>query len=229
MEVYSTDEIKIMQIFSMQEAKTHQQEAGYSIYAANANQGGEYLLEDGWYFSDRIIHTSLDLRKWNADFLINGGRKYHYIVTQKWDVEEIYGIASCFFQKDCRFALDREKADTDLKNKLLYRYISQLAEDDYQATCCLLGDKMIGFNLWNTEGQKGRVFLGAVLEEYQRTGVAVYLYGRTMYQMKENGVTELTNHLSTENLSSMNLHMRMAQGTVLRFLYAEDWYIKKWF
>ena len=81
--------------------------------------GGVKLLQSGWYFADRILYTAIDLTKWEMRMPAESRGKYRYTVSDDWDAEEIYHIASGFFQKDSRFAMDREKVDETLKNRIL--------------------------------------------------------------------------------------------------------------
>lgn len=221
-------EIPITCLTSIEEAMTHTQESGYTICMPDNVWGGVKLLQSGWYFADRILYTAISLTKWEMRMPTESRGKYHYAVTDDWDVEEIYHIASGFFQKECRFAMDREKADETLKNRLLAQYLRQRREDGYLATCCYAGCELVGFNLWRLLEGKGRIVLGAVQKNYQQTGLAVYLYGRTIRAMREGGADTLADRISTANMASLNLHTRLAQGGGIRFTKAEDWYVKSW-
>lgn len=223
------NEIEMNYVRSIEAARTHTQESGYTICMSDTEWGGAgELLRSGWYFADRIIYTAINLTKWEMRMPMESRGKYCYIVTDNWNAEEIYLTASEFFQKDCRFAVDRDKSDETLKNRLLAQYIYRRRREGYLATCCYAEYELAGFNLWRIREGKGRIVLGAVQKKYQHTGIAVYLYGRTLFAMKENGADTLADRISTANTASLNLHTRLAQGAGIRFTKAEDWYIKSW-
>lgn len=223
-----TKEIKITCLASVEEAITCTQESGYTICMSDTAWGGVKLLQDGWYFADRILYTAINLTGLEIHLPGESRGKYRYVVTDSWDQEQIYCIASGFFQKDCRFAIDRDKADETLKNRLLAQYLRRKAAEGCLATCCYAGHELAGFNLWSIQEQKGRVVLGAVQKKYQNTGLAVYLYNRTICAMQEKEADTLADRISAANTASLNLHTRLAQKSGIRFTKAEDWYVKSW-
>ena len=105
-----TKQIKITCLASVEEAITCTQESGYTICMSDTAWGGVKLLQDGWYFADRILYTAINLTGLEIHLPRESRGKYRYVVTDSWDQEQIYCIASGFFQKDCRFAIDRDKA-----------------------------------------------------------------------------------------------------------------------
>lgn len=163
----------------------------------------------GFCFADRSMYTALRISDFHWE-MPHGG-KFTFTLSENWQIEEVFQVASEHFDSDCRFALDLAKSDQNLKNELLCRYIGDLKQRGMTASLCWREKALTGFTLWSVESGVARIYLGAVAKRYQHTGISLYLYGYTVQCMKEWGAWALKDHIFTSNNASLNLHSMMGR------------------
>ena len=194
---------------------------------AEDKDSAQKLFHRGFRFADRSILMEIQLRYFKST--LTQGRKFDLSIKSNWEPEDIYVVACECFENDCRFALDWEQRDTELKNALLLRYINDRKNKGDVATCLYREGKLEGFNLWKIQENKGRIMLGAVSRSYKNTGIGFSMYSYTLCAMRETGINMFSEYIASSNLTSLNLHamlIRFAGGT-FRFGSCRDHYKKE--
>ena len=171
------------------------------------------LYQNGFVFAERSLNTEIPISSYVPQ--IKNGNKFDYTVSKNWNPDNLYNISKPFFNDDCRFAVDIEKENKELKNELLYSYLISLKRQSRMATLCICSDEIIGFNIWDKDEntKNGRVLLGSMSDRYKGTGIALYLYLYTVQYMKECGITALSDKIFSSNISSLNLHIILSSHT----------------
>ena len=184
------------------------------------------LHQEGFAFFDRSIFLEVPLKKFRLP--ISPGKKFRFSITGNWQPEEIYDIAKDAFENDFRFSLDPTRKNAELKNELLYGFITDLRQKSTMATCLYQEQCLKGFNLWNICAGKGRILLGAVSSRYRNSGIAMLLYAHTVEAMKESGAYTLRDFVATSNLVSLNLHAMLIRYAGGEFQFGSGWdYFRK--
>ena len=184
------------------------------------------LMQRGFFFTDRCVTLEIPLKNFRP--MLKPGKRFSLSVTDQWDEKEIFQVAQKSFERDPRFALDLWNEATDLKNELLYHFISSQKQQGLTATCLRREGQLEGFNLWQMKDGIGCIRLGAVSVQYQGTGIAMALYSHTLNSMKEQDNTLLQDFIAVSNTASLNLHAMLARcaGGEFHFGIGIDHYLK---
>ena len=165
---------------------------------SSANYGIK-MQQDGFFFADRTIKTSINLSKCplNLEKLIRLPiqETSHY-------KEDILRIACASFVSDRRFhvALDYNAKIAEL---VLKAWVMELDE----VLVCFFKEIPVGFlALKKTNADSLFVHLAAVEEKYRMTGAAMALYAKACMLASERGYKKLEGRISSQNLAVMNLY-----------------------
>ncbi|MBQ7973018.1 MAG: hypothetical protein IJ291_06160 [Lachnospiraceae bacterium] len=139
--------------------------------------------------------------------------------------EEVYEIARKAFKKDRRFFLTPD-CDEELGHIVLGDYIKQLEMVEKLVFGCFYQDEPVGvlvaIKISETEYE---TVLGAILPEWQSKGAGMSLYAFEFGELQRRGVRTLYSRISTDNVSSLNLHISLSKGRI-QFIQPLDVYIK---
>ena len=193
-------------------------------------------------FLNRAIGMKYALKKEN-DLQNHYGSGVEYIISDNWDVDELFSIAKNYFQKDSRFAFDHF-GDTPRKDELLKNYIEYLlyaqtpqthisyaikGSRQHKVTLMFKSNECVGFNIWsnNLESRETRIVLSAVHPKIKNSGAAYFLYKRTLAFMYEQGGKYLYEWIASNNIDSLNLHNKLFDGKFKYCGYIDSWMWKK--
>ena len=185
------------------------------------------LYEKGFMFAGRSVTLEVPLFRWKNTF--RTGERYAFICDGEWDTERVFHVAKNHFANDHRFNPDiRSEHNSELKNYLLKDYIERCRCNNCRGEFCTDSGKDVGFNLWSMQGEEARIVLGAVMPEYSHTGIALYLYAKTLENMLESGVRILREKISVSNMVSFNMHTMIFQkgGVGFKLVDFTDFYLR---
>lgn len=139
--------------------------------------------------------------------------------------EEVYEISRAAFRKDRRFFLSPD-CDEELGHIVLNDYIKQFETVEKIVLGCFYQDVLVGvlvtIQISETEYE---TVLGAILPEWQSKGAGMSLYAFEFGELQRRGVRTLYSRISTDNVSSLNLHISLSKGRI-QFMQPLDIYIK---
>ncbi|MBE5884347.1 MAG: GNAT family N-acetyltransferase [Lachnospiraceae bacterium] len=139
--------------------------------------------------------------------------------------EDVFEIACKAFKKDRRFFLTVDCKE-EQGHIVLRDYIKQYEAAEKIVLGCYYQELLVGVlmaaRISDTEYE---TVLGAILPEWQSKGAGMSLYAYEFHKLKEMGVKTLYSRISTDNVSSLNLHISLSKGKI-NFVQPLDIYIK---
>lgn len=196
----------------------------YSLcIVTNAQIVHAYEAENNdYYFVDRRIYMECNLSD-EGIHEMKARKGLTFDIREVWDIDEVYAIACMSFQEDRRFqyALAGDERE---KNVFLREYIKQCKEERCKIVRCCYKNMSIGFLIFKEGEANAEFVLGAMRSDYKNSGSAFFMYEHVVEYLKKKGVNKLYSNISSNNLPSMNLHMKLINGT-WKFKYYKDFYI----
>lgn len=181
------------------------------------------IEENNYIWVDRTVRARINLQYIEPDFskLIRMNvRELDYIT------KDVYEIARKAFKRDRRFYLSYEYR-AEVGFCVLKDYIFQYSGKESLILGCFYGDKLVGTLIAVKVGDYAyETVLGAVLPEWQARGAGISLYAFEFSALKEKGANILYSRISTDNISSLNLHLTLSKGNI-SFMQPLDVYVKK--
>lgn len=139
--------------------------------------------------------------------------------------KEVYEIACVAFKKDRRFFLTPD-CNEELGHIVLNDYIKQYETENKIVLGCFYQNVMVGVliaaEISETEYE---TVLGAIMPEWQSKGAGMSLYAFEFSELQKMGVRTLYSRISTDNVSSLNLHISLSKGRI-QFIQPMDVYIR---
>ncbi len=181
------------------------------------------LLENQYIWVDRTIKAKIDLQRIETNF-----PRLIRMSVQELDciTDEIYEIAKKAFRKDRRFFLSVEYKE-EIAHHVLKDYILQQSKKEYVVFGCHYEEKLIGVLIAiKLDTCTYETVLGAILPEWQTRGAGISLYAFEFNALKKRGAQTLYSRISTDNISSLNLHLSLSKGNI-SFMQPLDIFLKK--
>lgn len=180
------------------------------------------LLENQYILADRTIKAKIDLRHTENNF----SRLIRMKVRELDNIsDEVYEIAKKAFKKDRRFFLSVDYRE-EIGHRVLREYIFQQSKKNHVIFGCYYEEKLIGVLIAiKLDSYTYETVLGAILPEWQAKGAGISLYAFEFQALKERGVQTLYSRISTDNTSSLNLHISLSKGNI-SFLQPLDIFLK---
>lgn len=180
------------------------------------------LSENGYIWADRTIKAKIDLRR-----LENNFSRLIRMDVQELDciTDKVYEIAKKAFRRDRRFYLSVEYEE-EIACRVLRDYILQQSKKEHVIFGCYYEEKLIGVLIAiKLDSCTYETVLGAILPEWQAKGAGVSLYAFEFYALQKRGARTLYSRISTDNISSLNLHLSLSKGNI-SFMQPLDIYLK---
>ncbi len=180
------------------------------------------LHKNGYIWVDRTIKAQINLNHLGSELtrLIRMDIKELDGIT-----DEVYEVAVRAFKNDRRFFLSLD-SNAEVGHCVLWDFIKQCSERKCMLFGCFYDDKMVGaLIVEKINNNTYETLLGAVLPEWQSKGAGCSLYAYEFHALKEKGAKILYSRISTDNLSSLNLHLSLSKGNI-SFTQPLDVYLK---
>ncbi len=193
------------------------------IELASTDETNKAKIENNYIWVDRTVKARINLQHIETDFskLIRMNVRELDSIT-----ENVYEIAKQTFKRDRRFFISREYK-VEIGFRVLRDYIFQYSNMDKVVLGCFHGEKMVGTLIAVKAGDHAyETVLGAVLPEWQARGAGIGLYAFEFELLKERGIDVLYSRISTDNISSLNLHLALSKGNI-SFMQPLDVFVKK--
>lgn len=161
-------------------------------------ENSQEMLRRGFYFVDRTLDVSINLRRSKLDFA--SMVRIEPIITSQYR-SEVREIARQSFPTDRRFHLNVAPNQT-VANIVISGWVDRLSE---YYLCEHKGEK-IGFLALTGDEQQRFIHLAAVLKRYRTSGAALSLYAAAARDCKAAGIQSLCGRISSTNTAVMNLY-----------------------
>lgn len=174
---------------------------GHYTFRANPTSSKKALLERSFYYCDTLMDPFC-----TKSMLIKPPRRVDLSVTKDVCKEDLLKISSGVFSHD-RFHRDsnipRELADKRFDNWL--RNLCEAGHDARQVYGIVCSGKVAGF----IAGDKNRLLLAAIAEEFRGKGIAKHLWFLVCKNLFEEGYDEISTSVSACNSAIVNLYVSL--------------------
>lgn len=178
-------------------------------------QNEREMLDQGFFFADRVINASINLMRSNIDYKSMVRIQPQISLDKR---EEVLTIAQQSFPTDRRFHLSYEP-DRSISDLVLTQWVGELSE----YYLCEYKGAVIGFLALTGDEQQRFVHLAAVQERYRTSGAGLSLYAAAAQDCKKMGIRFLNGCISTTNTAVMNLYAHLGAS----FSNPRDIYLKE--